>query len=97
MGTKGGCVCGQTRAEECSHTLRHPIPILGLQHHQEDHGRYQANGGHDQGKDDAGWRVPQLLQRAVLEVLGVDLYKDILHHRIGPWNKEAISYLLTAR
>ncbi|TNN56799.1 hypothetical protein EYF80_032977 [Liparis tanakae] len=64
------------------------VPILGLEHHEANHDRDQADGGYHQGEDDDRRRVAQLLRGTILEEVGVNVHKDLLHQGVGPRDLE---------
>lgn len=72
------------------------ISILGFEHHQTDHDRDQTDGCDDKSKDDCRRRVTQLLRWTILEILDVYIQKQLLHHRVGPRDGQAVRNLLSA-
>lgn len=73
-----------------SPTSRPTVPVLGLHHHQDHHGRDEQYGGHHEGKDDVGRRVAQCLGGTILEVVGVDFHEERLHGSVRPRKAQAL-------
>lgn len=87
--------CRPTNRGACE-SLGAAVSVLGLEHHKADHDGDKTYWGYHQGKDDGRWRVAQLLRGAVHEELLVDFHKPPLHQWVGPWDLQAVRYLLRA-
>lgn len=55
-------------------------------HHQSSHEQGDQDGNHDEGPQDAVWRVLEQAsrQRAFVEVVSVDPDEEVVHQPVGP-------------